>query len=390
MRQLAKDFVHFFTSLKLTVALLFISAWLVFFATLDQQNLGIWGIQKKWFHSLVVLHDFKGIPVPIFPGGYFVGGLLFLNLIAAHIKRFEFTWKKAGIFLTHLGLILLLVGELITGVMQEDYQMRIDEGETKRFAEHMHDMEVAIVDVTNANYDQVVAIPQQVLVRQESIQHPELPFRVVVKEFYPNAALQMRAQVPNAPPSPATAGIGPQIVAMPLAITYKPDERNLPAAFIELIGSQGSLGTYLVSAQLLETQTVQHDGRTFRLSLRPQRLYTPYEITLLDFTHEKYAGTEIPKNFSSQIRLKTDDGKTDREILIYMNNPLRFDGLTFYQAGYENDKTTILQVVRNPGWVLPYVACLLLTIGLAYHFCLSLVGFASKRSRKTTAAAAAA
>ena len=40
-----------------------------------------------------------------------------------------------------------------------------------------------------------------------------------------------------------------------------------------------------------------------------------------------------------------------------MNNPLRHGGYTFYQSGFKNDdRTTILQVVRNPGWQLPYFA----------------------------------
>ena len=54
--------------------------------------------------------------VPVFPGGYTIGGLLLLNLVAAHVYRFKFEWKKSGILLTHLGLIVLLVGELLTGL----------------------------------------------------------------------------------------------------------------------------------------------------------------------------------------------------------------------------------------------------------------------------------
>jgi hypothetical protein len=72
-----------------------------------------------------------------------------------------------------------------------------------------------------------------------------------------------------------------------------------------------------------------------------------------------------------------------------MNNPLRYAGLTFYQAGFENDdKTTILQVVRNPSWTMPYIACTLMTLGLLIQFCIHLFGFIAKR-RKLAAPAAA-
>ena len=385
MREILQAFVQFFVSLRLTVVLLALSIVLVFAATLNQQELGIWGIQQKWFRSFVVISEVKGFPVPIFPGGYFIGGLLFINLIAAHVYRFKLGWKKAGIFLTHIGIMLLLLGELFTGLLQEDSMMRLDEGETKRFSESTLYNELVLIDATDPQWDEVVAIPEDQLRRRDAVQHAKLPFRVVIKDYFPNSTMQMRSQVPNAPSSPATQGLGPQIVAIPLAITYKHNERNLPAAYVELVGTQGSLGTWLVGSQLSEPQTFEHEGRTWRIAMRPERFYTPYTVTLINFSHDRYPGTEIPKNFSSKVRLRTDDGQTDREVLIYMNNPLRFEGLTFYQAGFENnDQTSILQVVKNPSWLLPYIACLLLTLGLLWQFGISLAGFASRRSRKSS------
>jgi hypothetical protein len=188
------------------------------------------------------------------------------------------------------------------------------------------------------------------------------------------------AQLAGLPPQMATQGVGTQIAVTPMAMTYKQNERNLPAAYIELLGTEGSLGTWLVSPMLTVPQTFEYQGRTFHLSLRFERAYKPYAITLLKFSHDRYPGTEIPKNFSSQIRLTTQDGSVDREVLIYMNNPLRHDGMTFYQAGFDNnDTTTILQVVRNPSWLLPYIACLLMTIGLLVQFGIHLARFVSKR-----------
>ena len=57
---------------------------------------------------------------------------------------------------------------------------------------------------------------------------------------------------------------------------------------------------------------------------------------------------------------------TDQQALIYMNHPLRYDGLTFYQASFMPDETaTILQVVRNPGWLLPYLSVLMMGVGMS-------------------------
>lgn len=382
MNEIWKAFVDFFTSLKLTITLLALSIILIFWATLAQVQLGIWGVQEQFFHTFFVLNKIPGtdIPVPVFPGGYFIGGLLLINLVAAHIHRLKFTWAKTGIQLTHLGLILLLVGEMLTSVWQDEYQMRLDEGQTKNYSESYRENELAIIDTTDADFDDVVAIPDTRLVPGKEIQHPKLPFRVVIRDFYPNAALQMLDQVPSTPASIATQDIGARIKTIPLPLTYKPNERNLAAAYIELIGPQGSLGTWLVSTQLIKTQTLEVGDRTYSLGLRFSRHYKPYSIQLLDFTHDVYAGTDIPKNFSSRINLTTPDGVEDREILIYMNHPLRHDGLTFYQAGFDNnDRTSILQVVRNPSWMLPYISCTLMGIGLLVQFLISLFRFSKRR-----------
>jgi len=109
--------------------------------------------------------------------------------------------------------------------------------------------------------------------------------------------------------------------------------------------------------------------RTFHLILRAERDYFPFALTLTKFTHDIYPGTEIPKDFASTIQLKSDDGRDDREIRIFMNNPLRYGGRAFYQAGYaNNDRTTVLQVVRNPSWLVPYVSCALIALGLMIEF----------------------
>ena len=44
---------------------------------------------------------------------------------------------------------------------------------------------------------------------------------------------------------------------------------------------------------------------------------------------------DLSKNYSSKIRLTHPTTKEDREVLIYMNNPLRYGGETYYQAGFD-------------------------------------------------------
>ena len=357
MNGILRPFRDFFVSIRLTVVLLLLSMILVFWATLAQVELGVWGVQQKFFHSFVVLQEIPrtGISVPAFPGGYFIGGLLLINLLAAHLYRFRLEWRKLGIQLTHAGLILLLLGELLTGLMSQ-------------------------------GFDDVVAIPEAVLTDTGTVQNPNLPFQVRIRQYYLNASLQMKSQTPGLPASGATAGIGPGISVMPLAPSTKENEGNMPASLVELVAPEGTLGVWLVSAALGQPQTVAYQGRTWELVLRLRRYYQPHSVQLVNFTHEKYAGTEIPKNFASRVRLTTDNHREDREVLIYMNNPLRYAGLTYYQAGFENnDRTTILQVVRNPSWLLPYFACCLMGLGLVIQFGIHLFGFFQKRSAAVAA-----
>lgn len=390
MKDIYRQFRDFFVSLQLTVVLLILSLLLVFVATLDQVNLGIWAVQEKYFRSFFVLWKIPGtaVSVPVFPGGYFIGGLLLINLTAAHVYRFSLTWKKLGIQLAHAGLILLLVGELITGLLQQDSSMRLEEGQTKSYAESFREHELAIIDRTDPNFDEVVAIPEAVLADEGSLQHPKLPFQVNVKAWFANATLQMGDPAARSGMPVATQGIGTRVQVIPLALTYKPDENNLPAAFVEIAGPAGSIGTWAVSPVVGMPQTFNFEGRTWELVLRLKRHYQPFSISLLQVTHEVYPGTEIPKNFASRVRLKDDAGHEDREVVIYMNNPLRHGGLTFYQ--YQMNaagKMSAFQVVKNPGWLFPYIACVMMGVGLLWQFGYGLLGFIRKRSAAPAATA---
>ena len=366
-------------SIRLTVVLLAMSIVLVFWATLDQVHLGVWGVQHKFFHSLFVIVKVGDLQVPVYPGGYMIGGLLLVNLIFAHVYRFKMGWRKTGIWITHAGLILLLLGELVSGLVQREFQMRLDEGDTKNYSESSRQNELAITDTTNPDYDDVVAIPESILASGTTVQSPKLPFRVVPRGYYPNADVALRSSVPNAPPSPATAGMGPMIAITPMEVTYKEDERNTPAAYVELVGPDSTLGTYVVSTRLGNPQKFDYAGRSWKVIMRPVRHYQPFSLTLEKFSHDVFPGTTIDKNFSSKVMINSTDGTPSREFLIYMNNPLRYQGLTYYQASYDGEHTTVLQVVRNPSWLVPYISCGAIALGLIIQFLIHLSGFARKR-----------
>ena len=123
----------FFTSLRLTVVLLALGLILVFWGTLAQVNVGLYKAQNEFFRSFFVFWSpaGSGFRLPIFPGGYLVGSLLLINLFSAHLRYYQPGKKKWGIVLIHLGVVLLLFGQLLTDMLSSESEMRIRNGGTK-------------------------------------------------------------------------------------------------------------------------------------------------------------------------------------------------------------------------------------------------------------------
>jgi hypothetical protein len=63
---------------------------------------------------------------------------------------------------------------------------------------------------------------------------------------------------------------------------------------------------------------------------------------------------------------------------------MRHGGMTFFQSSFgatsEGKNISVLQVVRNPGWLIPYISVSLMSLGLLWHFCLSLGKFLNRRA----------
>ena len=372
LKSLGRIVLDALTSMKLTIACLAMLMVIVVACTLAQVNLGTFGAVKLYIRSVVVWWDVPGTEyaIPIFPGGALVGAVLLLNLIAAQLRRLELSWKKSGIWIVHAGLILLFVGEFITSFAQVETHLTIEEGQTLNYVEG-RDVELAVIDQTDPAHDDVYSVPESLLADSDAVAIPGTPLTVRVKRFFRNADLTNRQ--PTDPPSPATAGVGTAITVTELSPVAADDQINRVTAYVEPVAGGKSYGTWLVSNALGAPQSFVHEGRTYSLSVRPRRYYLPYTVTLKKFSHDVYPGTDIPKNFSSLVHLSNPARGEERDVLIYMNQPLRYDGKAFYQASFgKGDTLSILQVVENPGWLIPYISCVLVGIGLIVHFSFSL------------------
>jgi len=388
-----RNIFNFLSSLRLTIVSLGAAIVLVFFGTIAQVNLGGHDVQTRFFQSLIIMWPLgsQGWSIPVFPGGHLIGAILLINLIAAHLRRFRWTRHKLGIQLIHGGLIIMLAGGLFTDLFATESFMRLAPGETRDYSEDGRTMELAVIDQSNNKYDQVTSIPDVKLKTGEAIEHESLPFRILVHQFYQNSRLTPSSKANEVGQSPANRGEGRLFSVEALPHATAENKRDSESAIIEILPLQQTdskdnpaLGCWLVSDQISQPQTFTYGGKNWSIALRLKRYYMPYTLMLQKFTHEHFPGTEIAKNFTSTVTLIDPSQKEDRQVLIYMNHPLRYRGNTYFQSGFEPDDTaTILEVVHNPVFVAPYLACIVIAAGLLLQFGSHLYTFSRRRNLLT-------
>jgi hypothetical protein len=382
-------------SLKLTVVLMALSLVLVFVGTLAQVDEGIWTVVEKYFRSAFVLvplqlffprdwHVAGSFP---FPGGWLLGGCMLVNMTLAYFVRYNhFTWKRTGVYVLHSGIVVMMLSELFTGLYAAEGMMVIPEGGSSNVVVQIRYAELAVASPSAddpAHYDDEVVVPASMLRKAGAVvSHEALPFDVEVVDYMINADAR------NAKPGEktvATEGFGLQQVAVPLAEvsgTAKQQTADTPAAYLKLKTKDGqALGTYLMWVNY-RPQPVKVGDKTYEVALRFKQTYRPYSIHLIKFKFDRYEGTQMARNFSSEVLVEDPQDQTPRPSkVIRMNEPLRERGETFYQADFdhETEQATKLQVVRNPAWTLPYIACALVALGMAIHFSMHLIHFLTRR-----------
>ena len=297
-------------SLKLTVVLLSLSMFLILVGTVAQKDVGVWHVQREYFHShfvtvdmgvflprdrsvvaenarfLLPLYDALGwLKVPML-GGYSLGVLLLANLLAAHATRFKFIWKdlilvpliglmfvllwqwhqhpsallmwgacgvgavtlgalaafhgkRTGVILTHLGLVLLIIGEGVSSASKLEMQMTIDEGSSAVWAQDTHDAELVVVEAGSGDAERVTAVSHRVLRDGKTINDPRLPFEIKVEDYQPNSVVYgPRQQLPQGQGPRATAGQHAHLTLVERRVFAgagsEASKTDLPAAYLTL------------------------------------------------------------------------------------------------------------------------------------------------------------
>lgn len=398
-----KKIADILASYGLACVLLFFLLLLTLFGTLEQVDTGLYEVQRKYFESVFVIHEFNDwFHLPL-PGVYLLMVLLFINMSLGAILRAPKSWKRPGMLIAHGGMIMLLVGGFVTYEFSESGHMTLYEGESDNHFQSYYDWNIKIVAL-DADPPKTYTIPGEEFIylgmEQSRLFHGQgLPFTLMIEGF-------MRNCLPRqAPPVLAMGVDGVMLEPLPM----QPEaERNLAGAtatVIELPPGAANADPAHTAAQAFQGGTthvgllwgmaaapwiVTVGGERFAIDLRHERHPVPFKITLNEFIHQKHPRTGLASNYESKVTMT--EGTASRDIEIKMNEPLRHLGYTFFQASFLEDPTnpsapvaSVFAVVKNPADQWPKYACYVIGVGLTIHFLQRLMQYLRTQKKRQNA-----
>lgn len=327
---------------------------LVVLGTVSQKYVGLYVATEKYINSFIWWFG----PFPL-PGGLLVIGIIFAALFVKFIFFSKWNVRQSGIILTHLGVLLLLLGGIVTSLSGREGFMIIPEGQSaSAFADYRQRV---VVFETQKNL--IKKIDFQDLKSGQEITAGELNIKIL--DACPNASAQ----------APSGKYEDLQGLATNMEIFCIPDEKNVEANFSGLVFTAANTkngendGTYIAMEDIPKNPVI--DGITVKLERQKEDI--PFSIRLQDFQKIDYPGTNKAREFLSDIVI--EDGDISWPVRISMNEPLRYKGYSFFQSSFDQQKeveVTVLNVVYNKGWIFPYISTLIIFAGLLVHFVMRL------------------
>jgi hypothetical protein len=356
----------------ITLTCLVILFALVFFGTLYQAEHGLFEAQKKFFgYGFVLVGGFFPLP-----GASLVIWILSVQL--ALMMALQLAWRldRIGLWIVHSGIMALLVGGFVTQMLAVESQLTLAEGEVGHFTTAYHDHELAFWEA-KGDTNKVFAWDASALRPGRELDLAPYRARIKVASYYQNSDA-FTTKATNGPHYLNGSGIG-------MLEQRKPEKevtQNAPGVIFTLKEPGQADREVLLYAQEPKPLSLTLGGRQVFAQLRLKHYPLPFSLKLTDFVKNVHPGTDIPSSFESYADL--DENGASRPVKVWMNNPLRTHGFTFFQASYaqaqgQADKSTFA-VVTNPGRVLPYVSSITVFAGLLLHFLIRLIPFVRRET----------
>jgi hypothetical protein len=264
-----------------------------------------------------------------------------------------------------MGLLSYFVAAFVTYQVTVESNVHFMEGEGTNVSQAYHQWEISVWPQAEGDAKEVTAIDTRGLREGRKVVLENLGIEVLLRSFYPNAQAYVASESANEGII-NQSGIGRLTKIAP----DKEPEKNVPGCIIELHAAGQKQATLLLYGAESSPQTIAIGGKQLNVQLRRQHYPLPFFIKLKDFEMEVHPGTETASSYKSLVTMEHDG--ISRDVLIWMNHPLRFKDYTLYQASYAIDQFgreySTLAVVKNAGWPLPYIASFITLAGLLIHF----------------------
>ncbi|MGH1397842.1 MAG: cytochrome c biogenesis protein ResB [Alphaproteobacteria bacterium] len=330
--------------------------------TMAQRWMGLYQSIDKIFASFIIWFPIGAINLPL-PGGFTLLALLSLHLALKFLFKSQWSWRKSGIILAHLGALILLIGGLLTAMLARETYMLIPEGQETPYIYHYTNRNLSIFE----NGYERLRLPYHTRKKwQNSKEYQSLPFQIEILESYNNATIKHRKDDPD-----FNENTQYQSMAAFMDLQEQPEalepEANMTGLELTLSGTNVD-GRYVAFDGMPKPIEFKSGGKNYTLIFGKEQFTLPFSIRLTDFVKHTYAGTNMAKNYHSDIIVK--DGDIEWPVRIEMNEPLRYKGYTFFQSSFDDTgeiEMTILAVVENSGWLIPYIGTGILGLGLLLH-----------------------
>lgn len=271
----------------------------------------------------------------------------FLNMLACTVKQWKVLRLRPGVFLSHLGVMLMFVGGAVHGLFSVRGTLALETGQVR--AEFDGDsggsvalpFEVTLKDFQIRYWEQEKHVihalkkfdepgheGEDLLESLEAAPGAEAHFKapaagLAVLKFYPNFSI---------------GNDGPVSVD---------EARENPALTVRLLGDKAGKTSYLFANMPDFHGVPSLDGIRYVYEYQPGRV----------------------KQFESRIAV-LEDGAEKMEKIISVNSPAGYKGYRFYQSGYDPKRPgfSSIQVSKDPSVAFIYAGFALLMIGLTMAF----------------------
>jgi hypothetical protein len=390
-RSIAGRIFDVLSGFGLATVLLILLGLLTWFATLEQVEHGLHPTLNKYFDwkSVFLLPEIKGKTVPLpLPGGYWVGVLLLVNLTLGGVIRIRKGWKHVGNLIAHFGIIFMLVAGGVAHHFSERGNMAVGEGESSDTAEDYFEYVVEVAEIKDGKASDIHVIRGKHLTdlaagKNRLFMLPDLPFDLEIGGYLKNAVpVAITERAPDEG----------QLVADNYYLAERPSEinaeANTAACYARVVGRDGvKSAPFILAGASFHPFTVEQGGRIFTVDMRKRLWPMPFTVKLDEFTAEFHPGTMRPSKFVSKITRVENGGEA--KVTIQMNEPMRYEGLTFFQASYGppgagpgQKMYSVFEVVKNPADKWPEYSLYVVTFGMLVTFLTKLGGYLAASSRK--------